>query len=368
MAFAGPLFSFGLALFFATIVWAVGKPTTATEKTTTIGFVIPNGPADKAGIHTGDVIKSINGHKVTRWAGVDNGVTWTIMTSTVTPLTMVVERAGQPMTFEVTPEVDPTVKHHWWDRSAPFKIEIAPEVKDLVVGKILPDSPAAVAGIQKGDRLTALDGQPLLGYYAIYQHLKDTPFAPLNLTVTRGQQTLSLVVTPETPISPTVIPKDEPQTAIGLDLDDSVDVVMDHPTPWHQVHESVDMVRGTLAALFTHNSRVSATQLSGPVGIMNILFEGASAVKTAGGVALWFAVVINVNLAMLNLFPLPVLDGGHIALSLIEWVRRRPLSNEHPGARANRLRAGPDRLHGLHHLLRRPGTAARWPSAPTAAK
>jgi regulator of sigma E protease len=325
VAFAGPLFSFGLALFFATIVWAVGKPTTATEKTTTIGFVIPGGPADKAGLHTGDVIKSINGHRVTRWAGVDNGVTWTIMTSTVTPLTMVVQRAGQPMTFEVTPEVDPTVKHHWWDRSAPFKIEIAPEVKDLVVGKVLPDSPAAVAGIQKGDKLTALDGQQLLGYYAIYQHLKDTPFAPLNLTVTRGEQSLSLVVQPEKPIQPTAIPKDEPQTAIGLDLDDSVDVVMDHPTPWHQVHESVDMVRGTLAALFTHNSRVSATQLSGPVGIMNILFEVLSS-ENGWRVALWFAVVINVNLAMLNLFPLPVLDGGHIALSLIEWVRRRPLS------------------------------------------
>jgi len=325
VAFAGPLFSFGLALLFACIVWAVGKPSTATEKTTTIGYVIPGGPADKAGVRTGDVIKSINGHTVSRWAGVDNGVTWNIMTSTVSPLTMEVERNGQRQTFQVIPEVDPTVTHHWWDRNAPFKIQIAPEVKNLVVGKILPDSPAAVAGIQKGDQLMALDGVPLLGYYAIYQHMKDAPYAPLNLTVQRGQQTLQLVVKPEKPISPTDIPKDEPQTAIGLDLDDNVDVVMDHPTPWHQVHESVDMVRGTLAALFTHNSKVSATQLSGPIGIMNILFSVLSS-DNGWRVALWFAVVINVNLAMLNLFPLPVLDGGHIALSLIEWVRRRPLS------------------------------------------
>jgi regulator of sigma E protease len=101
--------------------------------------------------------------------------------------------------------------------------------------------------------------------------------------------------------------------------------VMDHPTPWHQVHESFDMVRGTLAALFSHNSKVNASQLSGPVGIMNNLFIVLSS-DNGWRVALWFAVVINVNLAMLNLFPLPVLDGGHIALSLIEWVRRRPLS------------------------------------------
>jgi regulator of sigma E protease len=325
VAFAGPLFSFGLALVFATLVWIVGKPTTATEKTTTIGFVIPGGPADKAGVRTGDVIRSINGHHVTRWAGVDNGVTWQIMTATVSPLTMEVQRNGLIKTFEVTPEVDPTVTHHWWDRSAPFKIEIAPEVKDLIVGKVLPYSPAAVAGIRKGDQLMALDGVPLLGDYAIYQHLKDTPFAPLNLTIMRDGKNLAMTLTPEKPISPIEFPKDEPPTAIGLELDDNVDVVMDHPTPWHQVRESFDVVRGTLAALFASHSKVSATQLSGPVGIMNLFFQILST-ENGWRIALWFAVVINVNLAMLNLFPLPVLDGGHIALSLIEWVRRRPLS------------------------------------------
>jgi regulator of sigma E protease len=325
VAFAGPLFSFGLALVFGTIVWIVGKPTTATEKTTTIGFVIPGGPADKAGIKNGDVIKRINGHKVSRWAGVDNGVTWQIMTSNVTPLAMMVERDGKLQTFNVTPEVDPTVTHHWWDRTAPYKIEIAPEVKNLVVGKVLPYSPAATGGLLKGDQLVALDGAPLLNFYGIYQHLKDSPNAPLNLTIKRGDQVLSKVIQPEKPIEPTEFPKDEPQTAIGLDLDDNVDVVMDHPTPWGQVRESVDMVRGTLTALFSHNSKVSATQLNGPVGIMNILFQVLSS-EDGWRVALWFAVVINVNLAMLNLFPLPVLDGGHIALSIVEWIRRRPLS------------------------------------------
>jgi regulator of sigma E protease len=325
VAFAGPLFSFGLALVFACIVWIVGKPSTAVEKTTTIGFVTPGGPADKAGVQAGDVIKSINGHKVAHWMGVDDGVTWQIMTSTVTPLTMVVERDGQSRTFEMTPEVDPTVTHHWWDRSTPPKIQIAPEDKDLIVGKVLPYSPAATAGIQKGDRLVALDGVPLLGPYAIDQHMKDSPYAPLNLTILRNHKTLSLIIQPEKPILPTDIPKDEPQTAIGLDLDDTVDVVMDHPTPWHQVRESVDVVRGTLAALFTRNSKVNATQLSGPIGIMNFFFAILSS-EDGWRVALWFAVVINVNLAMLNLFPLPVLDGGHIALSIIEWIRRRPLS------------------------------------------
>ncbi len=324
VAFAGPLFSFGLAIVFACIVWAVGKPSTYTEKTTTIGYAIPDGPAAKAGLRAGDVIKSINGHTVSRWMGVGDGVTWRIITSTVLPLTIVVERNGQPQTFEVMPQIEAR-EHHWWERNSPPKIQIAPEEKNLIVGKILPNSPAAVAGIKKGDRLVALDGAPLLTYMAIYQHMKDSPNAPLNLTIARGSETLPLVVQPEKPLEPRDIPKDEAQTAIGLDLDESTDVVLVHLTPWNQVAESVDMVRSTLMALVTPHSNVSASQLSGPVGIMNIFFIVLSS-ENGWRMALWLAVVINVNLAMLNLFPLPVLDGGHITLSIIEWIRRRPLS------------------------------------------
>jgi regulator of sigma E protease len=325
VAFAGPLFSFGLALFFGTIVWMVGKPSTASEKTTTIGYVIPGGPADKAGVRAGDVIKSINGRKVTRWVGVDSGVTWNIITSTGPTLSMHVVRDGVEKNFAIVPEIDPTVAHHWWDRSAPPKIQIVQEDKDLVVDKVVDNGPAAVAGLKKGDHLLTLDGAPLLSSYAIYQHLKESAYAPLNFTIRRGTETLPLVLKPEKPISPTDLPKDEPQTNPGFSFDDNVDVVMDHPTPWNQVHESINLVKGTLSALFSHNSKVSATQLSGPIGIMNILFAVLSS-ENGWRIALWFAVVINVNLAMLNLFPLPVLDGGHIALSLIEWIRRRPLS------------------------------------------
>ena len=79
------------------------------------------------------------------------------------------------------------------------------------------------------------------------------------------------------------------------------------------------------SALFAPHSNIGASQLSGPIGIMNILFAVLSS-ENGWRIALWFAVLINVNLAMLNLFPLPVLDGGHIALSILEWIRRRPLS------------------------------------------
>jgi regulator of sigma E protease len=326
VAFAGPLFSFFLALFFATIVWVVGKPTTYMESTTTIGYAVPDGPAYKAGLRAGDVLKKIDGKPVRRWMGVPDGVTWRIITSTSGAIPIVVEREGQQLTFQVTPEVDPSARdHHWWQRSVPPKIQIAPAEKSLVVGKVYTNSPASYAGIAPGDQLLALEGVTLLSSSQIGEALKLHPDAPMHLTISRGGAKWTVAVQPVRPLSPKDIPKDEAPTDIGLDLSSDADVIMDHPNPWEQVSESANAVRGTLAALLARHSNVSASQLSGPVGIMNIFYFVLSS-DDGWRTALWFAVLINVNLAMLNLFPLPILDGGHILLSIIEWIRRRPLS------------------------------------------
>jgi regulator of sigma E protease len=326
VAFAGPLFSFFLALFFATIVWVVGKPTTYQENTTTIGYALPEGPAYKAGLRSGDVMKSIDGHPVRRWMGVPDGVTWRIITSTSGSIPIVVDRGGKTQEFRVTPEVDPSAgEHHWWQRSVPPKILIAPAEKSLIVGKVYTNSPASLAGIAPGDQLLTLEGATLLSWSQIEEALKQNPYAPMHLAISRGGAQWTVAVQPVRPVSPKDIPKDEAQTDIGIDPSPDADMIMDHPNPWVQVSESANAVRGTLAALLARHSNVSASQLSGPVGIMNIFYFVLS--NTDGWrTALWLAVLINVNLAMLNLFPLPILDGGHILLSVIEWIRRRPLS------------------------------------------
>jgi regulator of sigma E protease len=326
VAFAGPLFSFGLALFFATIVWVVGKPTTSTEKTTTIGFAAPDGPAYKAGLRAGDVIKSIDGYPVRRWLGVPDGVTWRIITNTSGAMPITVERQGQEKTYVVTPEVDRSAgEHHWYQRSVPPKIQIAAEEKNLTVGKVYPNGPASLAGIAPDDRLLALEGVPILSLAQVEEALKENPYAPMHLTISRGGASWTVTLQPARPISPKDIPKDEPPTNLGIDMKSDADLIMDHPNPWVQVSESANAVRGTIAALLARHSNVSASQLSGPVGIMNIFYVVLSS-PDGWRMALWLAVLINVNLAMLNLLPLPILDGGHILLSVIEWVRRRPLS------------------------------------------
>jgi regulator of sigma E protease len=99
--------------------------------------------------------------------------------------------------------------------------------------------------------------------------------------------------------------------------------VIEHPTPWSQVQDVLDQVSKTITALVhSRESGVKASDLSGPVGIIGIL---AVQWKTDYRLALKFLVLLNINLAILNLLPVPVLDGGHIMMAVIERVRRRPL-------------------------------------------
>ncbi len=321
VAFAGPLFSFGLALVFACIVWGVGRPVGETEATTVIGYVKPDWPAAKAGLLAGDKILSIDHHPISRFGGVGNSVMWRIMTSTDPTIPVEVQRGDQNLTVDVTPLVEP---HAFWQRSSPRRIGISPAMETLIVKKVVPNGPAAMAGIGPKDQIVALNGQKLYGDGAIFDEIKDHPTTPIQFTVLRKGVTREVTLIPEKPIAPQELPKDGPQTDIGIDSWEPA-VTLVHPNPIEQVGESAQAVIGTLEALFTPHTTVGASQLSGPIGIMNVLFMVLSS-ENGWRLALWFAVVINVNLAMLNLFPFPILDGGHITLSIIEWIRKRPLS------------------------------------------
>jgi regulator of sigma E protease len=126
------------------------------------------------------------------------------------------------------------------------------------------------------------------------------------------------------PIYPPDFPADERRPLIGLDWERTGLWTVDHPAPVEQVVSSVTSMVSTFRALFSPKSDVKAQHLSGFVGIMRIyyvLFESEQGWRQA----IWFSVILNVNLALLNLLPIPVLDGGHILLALIETARRRPV-------------------------------------------
>jgi regulator of sigma E protease len=123
-------------------------------------------------------------------------------------------------------------------------------------------------------------------------------------------------------ITPVYDPENK-RARIGIGFSPGVYEVK-YPTPWDQVKLVTQRTFGTISALIhSKQTGVKPKDLSGPVGIISIL---AAQVYADYRLALSFLVLLNINLAIINLLPIPVLDGGHIMMSIIEKIRRRPLS------------------------------------------
>ncbi len=321
VAFAGPLFSFGLAVVFALAVWWIGRPVSEGETTTVIGYVEKGGPADKAGLKPGDRVLRVDDRPVVRFRGMSDSVTWNVVSSTGEKIPVEVERDGEKLRFEVEYVREPTKA---WERSSFRQIKVGPRVTPLVAA-VSEKSPAAMAGIQPSDVVLEANGVPLLAPDALSDHVNEAGAGrPIRLKLLRGKETLEVTVAAVMPSYPAETPERERRPKIGLEWELSGRFQVDHPDPVSQVRMSVMSMVNTFRALFTPKSDVKAQHLSGFVGIMRIyyvLFEDANGWRQA----IWFSVILNVNLALLNLLPIPVLDGGHIVLAIVEGVRRRPV-------------------------------------------
>jgi regulator of sigma E protease len=321
VAFAGPLFSFLLAVAFACVVWGVGRPVHSTETDTTIGWVEPDGPAWKAGLRAGDKILEIDGHRVGHFASMSqDSVIWRIISSEGTNIPIKYLREGKEFTAYPVPYIG---TNKWYERKALRKVLIAP-ARSVIVGEIATNSPAAAGGLKHGDRIMALNGSKVYSYLPILEAEEaatNASSAPLVLTVERGGQTLDVSLTPERPVQPEGA---APSLGImSLEPDGVVQLI--HPDPLTQVKDSVMQIVSTIRTVTSKKSDVGVQQLGGPVMIIRVyknLFEDEQGWRKV----IWFSVVLNVNLALLNMLPLPVLDGGHILLSFIEMVRRRLVS------------------------------------------
>jgi regulator of sigma E protease len=321
VAFAGPLFSFSLAVFFAFVVWGVGKPTTEEDNTTTIGWADPNGPAWRAGLRPGDKILSVDGYPVHHFLSTtEDSITWRIITSEKPVIPIQYVRDGVTATAYVAPTNLPT---KWYERKSLRKILISPAYPAVIAG-VISNSPAARAGLRTNDEVLAVDGRKIYSPAMILQmqeQFTNGPLRPVTFTVQRDRQEFTCTLRPERPIQPTNAPP-----LFGLLFwAGSTDETIVHPNPFEQIRDSASMIFATLGTVLSPKSDVGLQQLGGPVMIgrayYNLLQD-----EQGWRRVLWFSVILNVNLALLNLLPLPVLDGGHILLSLIEAIRRRPVS------------------------------------------
>src|SRR2546423_7331930 len=316
VAIAGPLFSVLLALFFACVVWAVGHPVSESDLTTVIGYVHQDSPAAKAGLRPGDKILEVDGRPVSRFFGMNDSVVWNIVRSEGASIPFKIDRDGKVMTVDVVPVIAET---SGWRRKSTRQVMIQPAVTPLV-DAVDQDTPAEKAGVKTGDIVIAVNGARIYNALSLVDEIEKHPTDELTLDVRRGSERLQLKMRP-VPLESEGVTK----ARIGIRWETGGQLSLSHPDPVEQVYNSITSTLQTIGAVASPKSDVKLQHMSGPVMIVRIyymLFEGDNGWK----LALWFSVILNVNLAILNMLPIPVLDGGHIVLALIESVRRKPVN------------------------------------------
>ncbi|MEP2774473.1 MAG: RIP metalloprotease RseP [Luteolibacter sp.] len=319
VAFAGPLFSVLLALAVAVVVWGVGKPKDFVPSTT-VGFVMEKSPAEKAGILPGDEILQINGKDVNGFAGTLDSIMESIVLSSGDKIAFTVKRDGVDDPLTLTSGFD-TPPSRWWQRGGLRQVGLAPSGPAKIAG-VLKNSPAEKAGLEIGDVIVSVDGQPLYSDIQLAQYLKAKGNPTVILEVLKASgETVSVNITPEKPLKPA---DRDAMLGVMWDPKSDVDVRIVHPNPFTQVADSLKMMWVTITSVADPGSSIGVDHLSGPVGIGQMLF---SLLKTEDGWRriLGFMVLFNVNLAVLNMLPFPVLDGGHITLAILEKIAGKPV-------------------------------------------
>jgi regulator of sigma E protease len=244
-------------------------------------------------------------------------VKWRVVRSEGPEIPIQVERAGQVLEFRVAPIKEQTKA---WQRKPLREILIEP-AHTAIINAVVPNGPAARAGLRRGDAVLAVNGQRLFSNAGLGDYLEKHGATNLTLTIARDSQTLAVRLQPEVPLN---APDARPRLGILWDMSGGR-MTLAHPGVVEQVAGSIEALISTFGALFSRKSDIKPQHLSGPAKIINIyyvLFQSEQGWR----LALWFSVILNVNLALLNLLPIPVLDGGHITLALVEGIRRKPVN------------------------------------------
>lgn len=306
--FAGSLANFLLAFLVACIVWMVGVPKDQSDFDLKVGYVPPHTPEQAAGIQPGDRIVSINDKIVKNWDEIIQRVALSLSAKVKIGL----ERNGKSEAVELIPNRDNLFKIRMLDL----------ERANIPVAEVIqPNSPAEKAGIRSSDEFLTVDGEKVLGTFHLIELIKQRPNKRTHLTLLRNGKEIEVEVTPK-------IEKKSGASRMGVALRPKSDnrKITLYPTPWQQMTGSLLAMADTLNALIhTKTTGVGVGDLAGPVGIGWSLYEK---IKLDYRLALEFLVLLNVNLAIINLFPIPVLDGGHIVFALIEALRRKPLNQK----------------------------------------
>ena len=301
VAVAGAAGNIVLAVILAWVVYWIGKPSTPGERCAVIGYIATNSAAYASGLRVGDEILTVNGLKVDTWSD------FLQENARQQEVTLRFKTAGATNTVTL-----PTEKNE-------LGFRMIPGLGEVTLCRVLmvePDSSAERAGIQPGDRIRTLSGVKVLSIEHLISLVSAQADQAVPMQVERDGQAVTLSVTPK--LDPALH-----RARIGIRFDTMAidyDRVV-HIPPSVQLKSHATMIIRVLRSLVTPKEAKATSQgLGGPI---MILYMTAEMVRKSIMVAIWFTCFLNVNLAILNLLPIPLLDGGHVFFALIEAVTRR---------------------------------------------
>jgi regulator of sigma E protease len=311
IALAGPAMNIALAVGLLTVVYMVRyeRPVFA-DQSAVIGWVLPDSPAAKAGIHEGDRIIQIDGIENPTWEQVEPRVAL----SPNQPLRITVLRNGQAIEKTVTPQATGVEQYG--------SLGCVPD-QPSVVTELEPGMPAEKAGMKTGDVIVAVNGQPVRVIAQMIAMLQKTKDAAVELTVRRGADLLSFKMTP---LPAPIEGLSEKRYRVGIISEPTVTSRLAFANAFSKSLEDNKRSSFLILELLQKmiQRKVSMRTVEGPIGISTAV---GRAVREDGWTPLLgITAAISLNLGIFNLLPIPILDGGVILLLFIESLMQRDIS------------------------------------------
>lgn len=311
VAVSGPLGNIVLAGLLAVAIWLIPGNDAGTQIRPIIGSIETNSAAYAAGLRQGDEITAVNGAAVKNWY--DFTVETLLKNSDVAAFSL---QDGRTLNI-------PVVKIETGERI----IEGIEPAIPCLFGAVTKGSPADRAGVKSGDKALLLNGIKILGWEHFTELVQAVdPGVPSAITVERNGETLSLSIVPE-------YNAEYKRIMIGVQLGGSGMPWMLYKNPLEQLkYDALAIVRVLKALVTPEEARQAAGGLGGPIAIFDLL---TMAIRMGLVNTLGLIRFLNVNLAVLNLMPIPVLDGGHIVFALWHGITRRKVNVKFQAALIN---------------------------------
>ena len=313
---AGPMMNFILPFFFLPIVFIVGIQVPAyLEKAPVVGYISPDSSAAKAGFKVNDKIISIDGKKVKDWR--DANIAFQSNPDSI--LNVEVERNNEVKNLELSTMAS---------QDGVVAVGLAEPIP-AKIGSVIPGSPAEKIGLQRGDQIIKINNEKIADWENMARVIRNNANKEISLEIQRDGELLNFQTTPEI----------NPQTSMGAI---GITLYREEITKKYGVLESIvkgvseaaNMIIevtviffGFLYKLITGKIALSTAgkSIAGPLFIAKI---SGTAAQSGLGQLLQFTSFISINLAIINLLPIPMLDGGHILFLALEKIKGKSLSNK----------------------------------------